>query len=318
MSCCTLSTKKRLAVCSAQLFALNCWGVGTWVQGWFPRLCSPHSQQLLASTSPIANSTTLLFCGCLLFACINLFRVHTKLATASQSIVSFSTVQLLACKCSLPSMILYMFWHCSCSWLGCTNSRTPDRLRHVHPFCDFEGLGKKRRKLGWDVLSCENFVYTELALEVAVEPLRTKENARGALLTTSETQITPPWNPAKLVNHQDPLEVRRLNKEISMHPLRTEPPHHMMTPVHVHGSFSCYSHFALLGFVLRLLQSVTPTMSRNRSPGPPGFHWSGLVWPRSMALACICVHELRPNTSNIFQTWSRPCQLERTLVNCQT
>lgn len=163
MSCCTLSTKKRLAVCSAQLFALNCWGVGTWVQGWFPRLCSPHSQQLLASTSPIANSTTLLFCGCLLFACINLFRVHTKLATASQSIVSFSTVQLLACKCSLPSMILYMFWHCSCSWLGCTNSRTPDRLRHVHPFCDFEGLGKKRRKLGWDVLSCENFVYTELA-----------------------------------------------------------------------------------------------------------------------------------------------------------
>lgn len=109
----------------------------------------------------------------------------------------------------------------------------------------------------------------------------------SALLTTSATQITPPWNTAEPLNHQDPLEVRRLNKEISKHPLRTEPPHHMMTPVHVHGGFSCYSHFALLGFVLRLLQSVTPTMSRNRSPGPPGFHWSGLVWPKSMALACM-------------------------------
>lgn len=104
--------------------------------------------------------------------------------------------------------------------------------------------------------------------------------APSALLTTSETPswITPPWNTAKPLNHQDPLEVRRLNKEISKHPLRTEPPHHMMTSVHVHGSFSCYSHFALLRFVLRLLQSFTPTMSRNRSP------WSSRI---SLIRACL-------------------------------
>lgn len=144
-------------------------------------------------------------------------------------------------------------------------------------------------------------MYTELVLEVAVSHFGPKKMQgelhvlRSAPVSRNHPQpsgarnfcrnLTEPGSkcPAHhfrdptlvhptLEHHQDPLEVRRLNKEISKHPLRTEPPHHMMTPVHVHGSFSCYSHFALLRFVLRLLQSVTPTMSRNRSPGPPGFH----------------------------------------------